>query len=1113
MDDRLGGGILGQDDSELEYHEGYEDAERYEGDGGTEEDEKNGKNEGARDNEYDAENEDREEELSLEELSEDDARRRGTKAFQTDLQNAPRWVRENPELYREMFENDVPMNGREFLAQGYRLYRDRGGKAHVLYPTDEYREWLKNGGDPNNPESQQDQPHFNHHETLEERKERLESEQRLNAALAALSEREQMAEEQNAYSERNRETMAEQVVRLEDERQERRKLMENQLGDLSTTVEKGVHRGFREHMMEMVRDPEMIKQNAQKYYLLGQELWLKSKKGNLKCDQFDIIADAMVYDLSVTDKHNYTKFKNYPSVKRAAKERIMAALDRQGFSSKEQHQLKYQALTEFIEQKQKFARGGWATKGKVVDDKMFPYVLDGEDILWDQDFIDSDQEWQEIREKAMQKVADGCRLTSGWNDGLKCKWESDYKHYGTVFNFEVGPDLAISHNNEIQKEILDISIKGYDMVKDHCEFGLFLGKSWEETKELSADFRRHAAALETAKQFHTSMYDDFFDNAPEVEVRLVKSLLDTQKGSLDLFYKDEQTALRQGFSDALYYTSNLASRDRGRFFRPISWLKQNQEQLKLLAGEDYDEHDLVGSARAAARGHFYGLSHGIKELVKFYEHTETDMADLQQAERIALREYLDLVEPTEQNADKLANEFFTGNYGDAVRSVILNNMNGELGAEIEKSLEKISEKERQEKIAKAIQKIRQGASYVQWYYKGVEGRYDRIQFISPKKFVEQFKEATQDLPEQNAELRKRHLRQMSYGGFINILSINGLDPRGFPYVTKPPEKGAKEHANEYFKVFDYAEHLDELNDYVTEKIKNLTMSGESKASYRLEQRYGEWMENDEVREYFEAYQRKIEEQERETTDREAGRAKVRIFENTSIETVKDAITKALLDKDEFGDRFYGDSSNKEADKEEHDEVPRNRYVPAKVALERINALDLWTDFFKDYLPDADVTEAAMIFDPKYDTLSEAISHLDGNVYSVVAFNYAGKRCMIAECAGVNDSGGAASGAMKIWCGEINDRDGWKEIFRNHTKTQASAENLCKSINHYNLTADVMSREADNSTYIVDAEDDMFRLALQYFRTGDENWLRNNNANRQRIHNFIGPQQERSNPRP
>ncbi len=178
--------------------------------------------------------------------------------------------------------------------------------------------------------------------------------------------------------------------------------------------------------------------------------------------------------------------------------------------------------------------------------------------------------------------------------------------------------------------------------------------------------------------------------------------------------------------------------------------------------------------------------------------------------------------------------------------------------------------------------------------------------------------------------------------------------------------------------------------------------------------------------------------------------------------------------------------------------------PNRVAFERINALKLWRDFIKENIPDANLAEGVRSFQPE----PPAPNRPDlppSDTYSVIAFNYNGHRCMIAECC--NDQS-QSSAAMKIWRGELNDPDGWEQAFT-QTKRDAAKQDLCKDIRHANLAAEVESRKTDNYQHIVESEDRLFQIAFHYFETGEP--PRNDEATSTKLNEFIGPQFRRPNP--
>ena len=178
--------------------------------------------------------------------------------------------------------------------------------------------------------------------------------------------------------------------------------------------------------------------------------------------------------------------------------------------------------------------------------------------------------------------------------------------------------------------------------------------------------------------------------------------------------------------------------------------------------------------------------------------------------------------------------------------------------------------------------------------------------------------------------------------------------------------------------------------------------------------------------------------------------------------------------------------------------------PNRVAFERINALKLWRDYIEEKIPDANLTECVRSFQPE-PRAPGAPNYPDSDTYSVIAFDYDGHRCMIAECC--NDQG-QSSGAMKVWRGELDDPNGWEQAFT-QTKKSASDNNLCKDIRHTNLTPEVASRNTDNYQHIVDSEDKLFQIAFHYFKTDE--LLRNDEDASAKLDELAGAEFRRPNP--
>ena len=186
--------------------------------------------------------------------------------------------------------------------------------------------------------------------------------------------------------------------------------------------------------------------------------------------------------------------------------------------------------------------------------------------------------------------------------------------------------------------------------------------------------------------------------------------------------------------------------------------------------------------------------------------------------------------------------------------------------------------------------------------------------------------------------------------------------------------------------------------------------------------------------------------------------------------------------------------------------------PNQAAFERINALKKWGDFIQSRFQDDKKKKKIVSFGSNPHAHHRYSQYSNDNTYAVIAFDYAGRRCMIAESCG---SGGAksTSAAMKIWRSEPEDLDnkqGWMQAFT-QSKTEASKQNLLQSISHTGLTNAINQRNSDNEDYIVEEEDRLFRLALHYFETGD--LLGSGEEAVKKLGKFIGPEFRRPNPEP
>lgn len=185
--------------------------------------------------------------------------------------------------------------------------------------------------------------------------------------------------------------------------------------------------------------------------------------------------------------------------------------------------------------------------------------------------------------------------------------------------------------------------------------------------------------------------------------------------------------------------------------------------------------------------------------------------------------------------------------------------------------------------------------------------------------------------------------------------------------------------------------------------------------------------------------------------------------------------------------------------------------PNQAAFERINALKKWGDFIQSRLGDINYEEEIISFGTNPHTRKRS-KYTNDNTYVVIAFDYAGRRCMIAESCG---SGGAksTSAAMKIWRSEpedLGDKQGWMRAFA-QSKTAASEQSHLRSLNHAGLTDAINQRGTSDENHIPEEEDRLFRLAMHYFEIGE--FLGGGEEAVKAMGKTIGPEFRRPNPAP
>lgn len=177
----------------------------------------------------------------------------------------------------------------------------------------------------------------------------------------------------------------------------------------------------------------------------------------------------------------------------------------------------------------------------------------------------------------------------------------------------------------------------------------------------------------------------------------------------------------------------------------------------------------------------------------------------------------------------------------------------------------------------------------------------------------------------------------------------------------------------------------------------------------------------------------------------------------------------------------------------------------QAGFERVNALKKWGDFIKENINDPHYEEKVISFGSSSPHTRH--QYTNDNTYAVIAFDYAGRRCMIAESCG---SGGAnsTSAAMKIWRSrpeDLADKQGWMQAF---SQSKSAARGLLQDLRHVDFD-DELSQRSTNQDHIIKAEDRLFRAAFHYFETGE--LLGSGKAAAKELDDLIGPEFRRPNP--
>ena len=169
---------------------------------------------------------------------------------------------------------------------------------------------------------------------------------------------------------------------------------------------------------------------------------------------------------------------------------------------------------------------------------------------------------------------------------------------------------------------------------------------------------------------------------------------------------------------------------------------------------------------------------------------------------------------------------------------------------------------------------------------------------------------------------------------------------------------------------------------------------------------------------------------------------------------------------------------------------------------RVDAIKKWGDFIRTRIKDCHLEEDVISFGSDPYAKSRYARYSNEDTYAVIAFDYAGHRCMIAESCGRGCSD-SVSAAMKIWRGDLADKQGWRQAFT-QTKSSAASQDLCQNLRH----ADFASSGQPGSSDIDEAEDLMFRSAFHYFETGK--LVGTGKQAAEKLSKLIGPQMWRPN---
>lgn len=850
-------------------------------------------------------------------------------------------------------------------------------------------------------------------------------------------------------------------------------------------------------------DPETLKRNRDELYVLGQKYWLSSRNARPQENSLEIVANGVIgqfINIQPSDKNGILGLNEYPmlveevnhmnDVRGELVQKLGECLNGQEFSEQRQRQLKKQALREFIQAGYSFMPGGWAEKGTYVFAEGQPgQRLDGAQILQREGFVDNNEEWQELRREAAEAAIEHSRLTlhtieragdRAPEHAINVKTPIGYRE---LFGLKFPLNLLVAGNEANRQEVAGLvqEMPAYhDSVYNFVNYeGIIRGENWTEIMSKAKAQKLRSAGYAAAEAFPIHQLDT---EEREALLNAVQSIAtNVELPSEDQDKRAELEALSASFTEAFSQGAVRIDADEIVMMRPWEWLSQNGntiEQLRREAGvtQNDDGDDVLSGllpGRFTGRMVTKALGRILQEKDWALAH---DKSEVVEAARASVSDYLSIIAGSTNAQEILANLEKSQQYDPILEEC--------MPADLKPVL-----------MSEHVKDIANGVS-------GME----KLYFFNPLTYDPEFSLAKMAekvpavSPNETLEQKEARLLEDSYLGLFEILLAEGkLGPKGVAIQQSHRENAA----NQYFKAFNYGEHLSNLNLWLDEKVNELKDAGEENQAQELLKRFKHWTQNPAVREAFEAYRKQAAEEQNQLEQAQRD-TEAQIIEGVTIGDIQRILAEQIgLDFSDIDSRFQdgiGYPTSRSHNRVDSESV-ENYSMPLKVSEARIKMHAAWSEFIKNEFPDGNVDECMMIFHRRYDqgakeeTIRECLRHLDGNTYMAVAFSdiATGKRCMIAECLGTSGRY-AVSGAMKVWLGDISDQDGWKEIFRRFSKSEANAMGAIGSINHVNVTADVMENWS-NGEYVIPSIEDMYKLAMLYFETGDKKFLSNTIANR------------------